>query len=169
MINNLFLKVWLNLEQKYYHSTMDREKIDLLKEELAFLDQSLVTLMKSVDKCTSLLNKEDYTFEEMESFDSLTSKFGRTSDLFTQKILRTIWILLHEPFVPFIDQANMAEKMYIIDSAEDLIEIRDLRNQITHEYLPEAIYDMMPDVIKMCHLLTSNIEKTKQFISNRNW
>ena len=105
----------------------------------------------------------------MESFDSLTSKFGRTSDLYTQKVLRTIWMLLHEPFVPFIDLLNKAEKMSLIQSADQLIEIRDLRNQITHEYIPEAITDLVPDVIENCSALFFNIKYTKQFVEKRYW
>ena len=141
----------------------------LLFEELELLLKAVVTLKISVDKCKKIIQKKEYTFEEMESFDSLTSKFGRTSDLFTQKVLRTIWILLHEPFVPFIDLLNKAEKMQIIESADQLIEIRDLRNQITHEYIPEAVTDLVPEVIENCALLLNNINTTKQFIDNRNW
>lgn len=141
----------------------------LLFEELELLLKAVGTLKISVDKCKKIIQKKEYTFEEMESFDSLTSKFGRTSDLFTQKVLRTIWILLHEPFVPFIDLLNKAEKMQIIESADQLIEIRDLRNQITHEYIPEAVTDLVPEVIENCALLLNNINTTKQFIDNRNW
>jgi len=95
------------------------------------LEKAVETLNLSVDKYKVIIIKKEYTFEEMDSFDSLTSKFGRTSDLYTQKVLRTIWMLLHEPFVPFIDLLNKAEKMSLIKSADKLIEIRDLRNQIT--------------------------------------
>ncbi|WP_319227404.1 hypothetical protein [Draconibacterium orientale] len=113
--------------------------IQLLREELDLLDKSVRTLKLSVSKSMQIGRKEEYSFEEMESFDSLTSKFGRTSDLYTQKVIRTIWILLHEPFIPFIDLLNQSEKMKLIDSADQLLEVRDLRNQITHEYIPEAI------------------------------
>ena len=147
----------------------DQLKIKLLQEEWASLEKSLETLNLSVDKCSILFGKRDYTFEEMESFDSLTSMFGRTSDLFTQKILRTLWMLLHEPFVPFIDLLNKAEKLEIIHSADDVLKIRDLRNQITHEYIPEAITDMIPDVMEETALLRRNIQMTRQFIMKRDW
>jgi hypothetical protein len=144
-------------------------KIQLLNEEISLLEKSVETLSLSIHKCTLVLKKETYSFEEMESFDSLTSKFGRTSDLYTQKIIRTIWMLLREAFVPFIDMLNKAEKMGIVQSADQLLEIRDLRNQITHEYIPEAITDLIPDVLENSTLLIENIECTKQFITNRNW
>ena len=147
----------------------DQLKIRLLNEEIELLVKSIQTLKLSVNKCKLILGKNEFSFEEMESFDSLTSKFGRTSDLYTQKVLRTVWMLLHEPFVPFIDLLNKAEKIGIIQSADQLLEVRDLRNQITHEYIPEAIVDIVPEVIEICDILIANIEQTKQFIKARKW
>lgn len=147
----------------------DELKIQLLLEELELLERAMETLKLSVTKCKGIVLQKEYSFEEMESFDSLTSKFGRTSDLYTQKVLRTIWILLHEPFVPFIDLLNKSEKIRIIKSADQLLEIRDLRNQITHEYIPEAITELVPDVIDFSTSLLENIQQTLLFVKNRDW
>lgn len=147
----------------------DKIKKLLLAEETELLNKAIETLKLSVIKCNNIVGKEEYSFEEMESFDSLTSKFGRTSDLYTQKVLRTIWMLLHEPFVPYIDMLNKAEKMSLIASADQLIEIRDLRNQITHEYIPEAITNLVPEVIQNCNVLFKNIQQTNTFVENRSW
>lgn len=68
--------------------------------------------------------KEEYAVEEQESVDSLTSKFNRTSDLFTRKIIRTCWMFLHEPFISFMDRMKLAEKIGMIDNADKRIEIR---------------------------------------------
>ncbi len=143
--------------------------VKLLSEEFDMLEKAIHTLKLSVNKCIAIYNKTDYSFEDLESFDSLTSKFSRASDLYTQKIIRTIWILLHEPFVPFIDMLNQAEKLSIIYSADQLFEIRDLRNQITHEYLPDAITELVPDVLEYAILLEKNFKTTKQFINKRKW
>lgn len=147
----------------------DKITLALLNEELVYLEKSLLSLKLSLEKSKGIGTKKEYSFEEMETFDSFTSKFGRTSDLYTQKILRTIWMLLHEAFLPFIDMLNKAEKLSIIQSADTLLEIRDLRNQITHEYIPEAITDLIPEVMEKCHDLFRNIETTKKFIQQRNW
>lgn len=78
-------------------------------------------------------------------------------------------MLLHEPFVPFIDMMNKGEKMLILQSAHQMIEIRDLRNQITHEYIPEAIRDLVPEVIELTSQLIENINKCRLFIDKRAW
>ena len=142
---------------------------DLLKSEWNLLIAAIDTLQMSVRKCRSIGKKEKYSFEEFESFDSLSSKFNRTSDIFTQKVLRSIWMLLHESFVPFIDMMNQCEKLLIIHSADQMIEIRDLRNQISHEYIPEAIRDLVPDVIELTDRLLTNIDTCKNFMETREW
>lgn len=151
--------------------TIDKETalLEILHTEWRLLIASVNTLMLSIEKCQTIGEKVDYNFEELESFDSLTSKFNRTSDIFTQKVLRTTWMLLHEPFAPYIDMVNKGEKMFLIKSADQMIEIRDLRNQIAHEYIPEAILDLVPEVIVQTSLLIENIEECRHFLQSRGW
>ena len=143
--------------------------VELLKTEWLLLDASLQTLLQSVEKCKLIGIKPHYSFEEQESFDSLTSKFNRTSDLFTQKIIRTAWMLLHEPFVPFIDMMNSCEKIKVIRDADQMITIRDMRNQISHEYIPEALRDLVPEVMELTMQLTENINCCYEFLLQRKW
>ena len=147
----------------------DKNNQELLKQNWELLIRSLDSLKLSVKKVSNIGQKTEYTFEELESFDSLTSKFARTSDIFLQKIIRTVWALLHETQMPLIDVLNKSEKLGLIKSADQLIEIRDIRNQIAHEYLPEAIQELIPDVIELSKHLETNIQTCKRFISQRNW
>jgi len=153
--------------------TNDNKLMILLQSEWILIDASVATLLHSVEKCKSIGIKRNYSFEEQESFDSLTSKFNRTSDLFTQKILRTTWMLLHESFVPFIDLLHTAEKLGILANADQMMAIRDIRNQIAHEYIPEAICESnlynFPEVIEMTQQLVDNINCCNGFLKNRNW
>jgi hypothetical protein len=142
---------------------------ELLQAEWQLLVASVTSLKHSVEKCNSIGIKSEYSFEEQESFDSLTSKFNRTSDIFTQKIIRTTWMLLHEPFVPFIDLMNSGEKLGIISNANQMIYIRDMRNQIAHEYIPEALFELVPEVIELVGNLMTNIESCEKFVGKRNW
>jgi len=147
----------------------DQAIIDLVQSEWELLQASVDTLQLSIRKCQLIGRKESYTFEELESFYSLTSKFNRTSDIFVQKVLRSVWMLLHESFIPFIDMMNKSEKMLMLLSADKMIEIRDLRNQIAHEYIPEAIRDLIPEVIELTSQLIENIENCRRFMKARGW
>ena len=99
----------------------------------------------------------------------LTSKICRASDIYLQKVLRSIWVLLREDTVPLIDLLNRAEKLMIIVSAEELLQMRDTRNQIAHEYLPEAVPELAKEVVVMITLLQKNIEQTERFLRQRAW
>lgn len=150
-------------------TSTDSNHFKLLARNWELLQSSLDTLIKSVEKAQAIGEKQDYTFEEMETFDSLTSKFSRTSDIFLQKIIRTLWELLHEDKMPLIDILNRAEKLEIIHSADDMIEIRDVRNQVAHEYIPEAIQELVPEVIDLSQSLEENINTCKTFLLQRDW
>jgi hypothetical protein len=64
---------------------------------------------------------------------------------------------------------NNCEKMGILGSADQMIEIRDLRNQIAHEYLPDAIRELVPETMELSACLFENIETCKLFIVSREW
>ena len=78
-------------------------------------------------------------------------------------------MLLREDTVPLIDLLNRAEKLMIIISAEELLQMRDIRNQIAHEYLPKAVPELASEVVVMTTLLQKNIEQTERFLSQRAW
>lgn len=142
---------------------------EILKQHWDLLLRSLKTLQQSREKTQVYLNKTDLNFEELESIDSLTSKFGRTSDIYLQKVLRTVWLLLREDTVPLIDLLNRAEKLMMILSADQLLQMRDIRNQITHEYLPEAAPELALEVNRKTEQLAQNIEQTERFLRQRDW
>ena len=150
-------------------STDPKELQILLLTHWDLLQRSLKSLQQSRDKTHQLLQQSEFSFEELESIDSLTSKFSRTSDIYLQKVLRSIWMLLREDTVPLIDLLNRAEKLMIIVSAEELLQMRDIRNQIAHEYLPEAVPELASEVVVMTTLLQKNIEQTENSLRQRAW
>ena len=149
--------------------TDPKELKTILLTNWDLLQRSLTSLQQSRDKNHQLLQQSEFSFEELESIDSLTSKFSRTSDIYLQKVLRSIWMLLREDTVPLIDLLNRAEKLMIIVSAEELLQMRDIRNQIAHEYLPEAVPELASEVVVMTTLLQKNIGQTECFLSQRAW
>ncbi|MFH0992203.1 MAG: hypothetical protein V1799_19560 [bacterium] len=140
-----------------------------LKNDLTDLSAALEGLQYSNEKCTKIGLKASHTFEEQESFDSLSSKFARIADLYSQKILKTIFLLLRENPRSFIDKANLAEKLEMIPSADELILIRDLRNEIVHEYLFSELPRINSEIIARYPSLLRAIDSTKAFIQQRGW
>ena len=54
-------------------------------------------------------------------------------------------------------------------SAQELLQIQDIRNQIAHEYPPEAVPELASEVVVMTTLLQKSIKQTESFLSQRAW
>jgi hypothetical protein len=134
-----------------------------LDEYLTILDKSLVALEYSYDKCNAIGEKEDYDLEQQESFEALTSRFARTSDILTQKVFKSLFILLQEDMKTFIDMANFLEKLEIVDKADDLLNIREIRNQIAHEYVEPDVKSLFRDVLHFVPQLKNIINNVKAY------
>jgi len=141
--------------------------IGKMKEDINKLDQAVEMLKYSLQKCREIGIKTDYSLEELDRFESLTSRFARTSDIYTQKTMKGIILILREESGTFIDRANLFEKLEISD-AEDLKLIRDIRNEISHEYKTEDITEIFEAVIEYSDKLIEIIERTKKFIEKKN-
>ena len=119
-----------------------------LDESLTVLEKAMVALSYSYDKCCAIGKKDEYDLEEQESFEALTARFARTSDILTQKVIKSMFILLHENINTIIDAARFLEKLGIIENADDLLNIREIRNQIAHEYVEPDIKELFFDVLR---------------------
>ena len=129
-----------------------------MDEYLALLDKSVATLLYSYKKCSAIKEQPKYDLEQQESFEALTSRFARTSDILTQKVFKTLFILLQEDTKTIIDAANFLEKLEILESADDLLNIREIRNQIAHEYVESNIMALFHDVLRFAPLLEKIID-----------
>lgn len=73
--------------------------------------------------------------EELERWDGMATRFARASDLFLSKYIKAA-VVRDDPAFDgsFRDFLNRAEKLNLIDRAEDWLEVRNLRNVAVHEY-----------------------------------
>jgi len=149
----------------------ERKKIliELLKEYFEIVETSATSLQYSFEKCSEIGLKDIYDLEELESFDALTSRFARTSDIFTRKMLRTIFELLDEYPETMADSLNNAEKNGLIKNADRLSEIRKLRNDIAHEYWMESLKKNFERVLDFTPDLLGAINSTASFCKQKDW
>jgi hypothetical protein len=145
----------------------EQELRKLLRAELESLGRAAASLEKSMTKCSLLTPSPRQSFEEEESFDALTSKFARCSDILTQKVLRTLVFLLREDAPTFVDRMNLCEKLGAISSAKALIEIRDLRNTIAHEYAVDDLLELYVDTLQLSPQLIEAAKSAEFFAEDR--
>jgi len=142
---------------------MKKDEKELLIRELNLLEDSNDVLKYSYDKCSQIGIKDTYTVEELDRFEALTSRFARTSDILIQKIFRLIDIIELERPGSVIDRINRAEKRGLISSGETFKEIRRLRNDIAHEYIPSVIKEIYQKVLKLTPHLLDTVEKIQEY------
>ncbi len=56
--------------------------------------------------------------------------------------------MLQENIKTIIDAANLLEKLAVLESADDLLNVRELRNQIAHEYVESDVKALFIDVLR---------------------
>lgn len=144
---------------------MSRDEKQLLEIEMALLEDSNNMLSYSYNICSNIGLKEKYSLEELDKFEALTSRFARTSDILIQKVFRLIDIIELEIPGTVIDRINRAEKRELISSAEVFKDIRRLRNDIAHEYIPSAIEEIFKRVLKLTPYLIESVENIKEYIN----
>jgi hypothetical protein len=140
---------------------------NLLNLNWNLLQQALPSFERSLAKCRDIDFSPPISFETEEALDALSSKFSRVSDIFTQKVLKTLIFVLREDAPTFLDRMNLCEKLGIIPSAEEIIAIRDLRNIIAHEYLSENLVEIYTEIIQLSDNLLKAILQTEKFFLGR--
>jgi len=149
--------------------TKDEKLKALLGEYCSILNLSVKTLEASEKRCAVIeVKSPDISMEDSDALDAMTSKFARSADLYTQKLLTTILQIKRSTMPTFVDKMNLCEKVGIIHSALDMIKICDLRNEIAHEYWLDQIREQQEQTLKYISVLISNIEDTKSYLKSEN-
>jgi uncharacterized protein YutE (UPF0331/DUF86 family) len=142
---------------------MTEEQKLLIKQELEILSKAADVLKHSYNDCKNIAAKDTYNIDELDKLEALTSRFARLSDILIQKILRLIDKIELEDEGSIRDRINRAEKKGIIESADQLIEVRVLRNNIAHEYLPEELMAIYKKVLELTPLLLNDCNRTHEY------
>ena len=141
---------------------MNEEDKSALLENLKDLDQSVEQLRYSLEKCKDIV--EPFSASDLESIEALSARFARTADILTQKVTRSLMLYLREEAGTFIDLANRMEKLHLTESAQSVIEIRDLRNEIVHEYSKRDSRDVRESCIALASALLDDASRVSVYI-----
>ncbi len=144
---------------------MTKKKTAFLKDQIDLMEKACSIFEYSYKSCLEIDRKSDYNFEDLDKLEALTSRFARLSDILIQKIFRLIESIELEEQGTVRDRIHKAEKWGLVDKTEDFILIRELRNSIAHEYLPEAISEIYKNVIFFAPVLLETVKKTRHYCS----
>jgi len=141
----------------------NRDYQQLLRESLETLSESLRWLKRSCSICVEIGIKEEYLEEEFDAFETFTSRFARTVDIILQKVLRSIDRVELEDQGTLLDVLNRAHKRGLIDSVDEIRLIRELRNDIVHEYTSGKLADLFADVMSNVPKLLDVAERIDRY------
>jgi hypothetical protein len=131
---------------------------------LALTENERLTLQNALEQIQTARNAREalcYSYEikpdlaqaalfsqaDWEHWDAFTVRFARLADILTQKVFRALdksefW----ENQSSFIDRLFRAEKRQLITDVTVWKKIRELRNQLVHEYANENLVPLLQQV-----------------------
>lgn len=120
------------------------------------LKQAEKHLKISYKRCQAIGLQGPHSEEHLIEFEALTGRFARLVDMLIHKYFRAVDTVELVDGGTLIDVINRAEKRGLVVSASDVRVLKDLRNDIAHEYLAEKltrlheeVYQAVPKLFKM--------------------
>ena len=122
-----------------------REVSELEARYLAQTDARLFATPLSVAQVQRLPSDQDGA----ERVDAFVARLGRLQDGLTDKLLPALLRWLAEPIGPVIDNLNRAERLGWLNSTDDWLRLRQLRNRMIHEYVKDPV--LLSDALNAGH------------------
>jgi len=145
------------------------ENFALLDSQVVLMDKSRDKLEESMKHCLLIdLNKELSDADEV-SLEAFSARFSRLSDYLMQRIFRTLDVIEFEDEGTLRDRMNRAEKKGLIESTQDFVKIRTLRNIIAHEYTDEEVIHIYQKVLELTPNLLDTYKRIKQYIQKKGY
>lgn len=132
--------------------------IENLKTQITLLEKQLFWLNYSFEQVVQIDLNAPLDIETINHYENLCGRFSRTIDFLVRKVFRAIDAAEFETQGTLIDVINKAHKRGLFESVEVMRDLKDLRNEIVHEYIDdelEAVFaevrDLTPALIKIVH------------------
>jgi len=108
-----------------------------------------------------LIHLEDIDFSER--VDAFVACFGRLQDLLGDKLLLAWLRSMEEGVGAVLENLDRAEKLGLIDGADDWLAVRKLRNLMVHEYIDrtETLHMALDAAHAHVEMLAQTVERFK--------
>jgi hypothetical protein len=151
------------------------------RERLAFL-------VRVVDgECRNLKSTDGRLFDEpftparastlsedaalAERVDAFVARFSRLQDTLGDKLLPVLLAAVGEDRRTLVDRLDQAERLGWIESSDEWMAIRKLRNQMVHEYIEDS--EVLAGALQSGHqhvvMLLQTAERMLSEIKDRGW
>ncbi len=133
-------------------------------QHLATTDQRLFGGLFTLEQAAQLENNPDLA-ERVEAF---VGRFGRLQDTVGDKLLPLLLTALGEKPSAAIDNLDRAERLGLLRSTDEWMTMRNLRNQMVHEYVEDPVvltsalqsgHAFVPALIAVANNMCTEIER----------
>ena len=123
------------------------------------------------DFSLELVMQLDAHIELSERVEAFVSRFGRLQDTLGDKLLPALLSALGEKPQFMVDNLVYAERMGLLASAESWLEMRQLRNQMVHEYIESAaiFHEALLRGHNFAPTLIETLERMSTLMVQRGW
>ena len=129
-----------------------KDHIEILHEHTESLENALKWLKRSLDICKQY-SLDHLSPEAMDAYEGLTSRFARVCDILFNKLFRTIFFLEQGEAGTWLDMLLFMEKENVIDNTKEARLLKELRNDIVHEYAVNDLHIIFREVMDQSPLL----------------
>ena len=133
---------------------------DYLRELTEALKRQQFWLQHSFDESIKIELNGVYQVSDFDTLETLTSRFARSIDFLVRKVWRAIDAAEFESQGTLIDVVNRAHKRGLFDDIDVVQQIKEIRNDVTHEYLNERLKELFADVVKTTPALLDLMQRT---------
>ena len=140
------------------------ERREIFCENLKLFNKSIFWLKRSLQRVKSIENFEKLTEEQLEIIETLMNRYSRAIDILINKVLRSLDYLELEESSRKLDIVIRAEKRGFVRDYNILIEMKDLRNELAHEYLEERLRDRLEEVISKSRELVEIADEINRYV-----
>ena len=106
-----------------------------------------------------------------ERVEAFVGRFARLQDTVGDKLLPLLLIALGEKTASVLDNLDRAERLGLVKSADHWMTMRQLRNQMIHEYIEDP--DLLANALQVGHLFVTELiavaNRVISEIERRGW
>lgn len=127
---------------------MTDDRVRLAEHERAKMLRAIMLVEASLARYHTFDPTRDYTPVELEPYDALADRYMRAVEC-CLKFFRSYERLLFAEYSETLrDLLNRMHKLGVISTVQRWMEMRDLRNRIVHDYLPEQIAALFQQITR---------------------
>ncbi|NIM16373.1 MAG: hypothetical protein GTO45_30645 [Candidatus Aminicenantes bacterium] len=152
--------------------------IESLKENLVSLKEAVENLQYTCEECRKISLDNISDNRDLNTFEELTSRFGRLWDILVDQIFKKIEILegkkrlkrfTEKLFGGNLKLMDHIEQLGIIESADSFFEVEELRNAIDNQYQfsIEEKTALFQYVLDDSEHFFKTADKVKDFVTSR--